>query len=109
MGTHTFDASKASKLEDAATRYQYISRDELLWALDLDSSDRIADLGSGTGFYTDRLAPHVDHVYAVDIQDAMHEYYREKGLPNNVEPLTTDVSDLPFASSHLNKAVSTMT
>lgn len=109
MGHHTFDASSATKLEDAAARYRYLSRDELLWALDLEGSETVADLGSGTGFYTDSVAAHADHVYAVDVQDAMHEYYREKGVPANVDLLTTDVRDLPFPSNHLDSAVSTMT
>lgn len=108
MGHHTFDASKAAKLEDAG-RYRYISREELLWALNLTGSETIADLGSGTGFYTDTIAPYVDHVYAVDIQEAMHEYYREKGIPENTELVTSDVGDLPFMSDHLDRAVSTMT
>ena len=109
MGHHTFDATKASKLEDAASRYRYVSRDELLWALELASSETVVDLGSGTGFYTDAVAPHVEHVYAVDIQDQMHDVYREKGLPENVELVTSGVESLPFADDHLEKAVSTMT
>jgi SAM-dependent methyltransferase len=109
MGHHTFDASKAPKLEDAAARYRYISREELLWALDLTGFEAVADLGSGTGFYTDTIAPHVAHVYAVDIQEAMHDYYREKGVPENTERVTSGVDSLPFATGHLDRAVSTMT
>ncbi|MFB6121486.1 MAG: class I SAM-dependent methyltransferase [Halobacteriaceae archaeon] len=109
MGHHTFDAAKAAKLEDAATRYQYLSREELLWALDPSESETVADLGSGTGFYTDAIAPHVDHVYAIDVQEAMHEYYREKGVPANTELVTSGVGSLSFAAGQLDKAVSTMT
>ncbi|MFD1635240.1 class I SAM-dependent methyltransferase (plasmid) [Haloplanus ruber] len=109
MGYHTFDAAKAKKLEDAATRYRYISREELLWALDPTASETVADLGSGTGFYTDTVAPHVDQVYAVDIQEDMHDYYRKKGVPKNTELVTSGVDNLPFKSGELDKAVSTMT
>lgn len=109
MGYHTFDASKAENLEDASARYRFVSREELLWALELTGSERVADLGSGTGFYTDEVAPHTAHVYAVDVQEAMHEFYREKGVPENTELVTSDVDDLPFASDHLDAAVSTMT
>lgn len=109
MGHHTFDASKATKLEDAATRYRYLSREELLWALDPSGSETVADLGSGTGFYTDTIAPHVDQVYAVDIQETMHEYYREKGVPENTELVTSGVESLPFAADQLDTVVSTMT
>jgi ubiquinone/menaquinone biosynthesis C-methylase UbiE len=109
MGHHTFDASRADSLEDAAHRYKFLSAEELLWALDPVAGDTVADLGSGTGFYTDDIAPHAETVYAIDIQAEMHEYYREKGVPANVELVTSGVSDLPFPSDSLDGAVSTMT
>jgi ubiquinone/menaquinone biosynthesis C-methylase UbiE len=70
---------------------------------------RLADLGSGTGFFTDDLAPHVGTVYAVDVQAAMHEHYREKGLPGNVELVEADAADLPLGAGELDAAFSTMT
>ncbi|MCD2203948.1 MULTISPECIES: class I SAM-dependent methyltransferase [Halobacterium] len=109
MGHHTFDAAKATKLEGAATRYRYLSREELLWALDPNESETVADLGSGTGFYTDTIAPHVGQVYAIDIQEAMHEYYRDKGVPENTELVTSGVDSLPFETGKIDTAVSTMT
>jgi ubiquinone/menaquinone biosynthesis C-methylase UbiE len=109
MGYHTFDASGADRLEDAAQRYRFLSAEELLWAVAPDETDTVADLGSGTGFYTDEVAPHVDEVYAVDIQEEMHDYYREKGLPENVDPVTSGVGDLPLADGSLDAVFSTMT
>jgi ubiquinone/menaquinone biosynthesis C-methylase UbiE len=109
MGHHTFDAGKAATLEDAATRYRSVSREELLWGLDLTGTETVVDLGSGTGFYTDDIAPHAGRVYAVDIQDAMHDHYREKGVPANVDPVTSGIEDLPFDDGELDAAVSTMT
>ncbi|NHN49289.1 methyltransferase domain-containing protein [Halostella sp. JP-L12] len=109
MGYHTFDVDRADKLEDAQQRYQFLSAEELLWALSADDDKTVADLGSGTGFYTDDVAPAADHVYAVDIQDAMHDYYREKGVPENVDLLTTGMSDLPLDGDSIDAAFSTMT
>ncbi|RXK47001.1 class I SAM-dependent methyltransferase [Halorientalis pallida] len=109
MGHHTFDAGKAAKLEDTAARYRSVSREELLWGLDLTGTETVVDLGSGTGFYTDDVAPHADRVYAVDIQDEMHDHYREKGVPENVELVTSGIEDLPFDDAELDAAVSTMT
>ncbi|RDI70160.1 class I SAM-dependent methyltransferase [Halopelagius longus] len=109
MGHHTFDASKADKLESASDRYRYVSREELLWGLSLDGEETVADLGSGTGFYTDDIAPHSNRVYAVDVQDEMHDYYRQKGVPENVDLVTADVADLPFEDSQVDAAFSTMT
>ena len=109
MGHHTFDADGADKLERPERRYRFLSTEELLWALALSSEDTVADLGSGTGFFTDDVAPHASEVYAVDIQEAMQEYYEEKGIPENVELVTTGVEELPFEDGSLDAAFSTMT
>lgn len=109
MGNHAFEVEQAEKLEDAASRYRYLSAEELLWSVSPSGDDVIADLGSGSGFYTDDLASHVARVHAVDVQEATHDYYREKGVPENVELITAEISDLPFATDFLDTAVSTMT
>ena len=109
MGHHTFDAGEAAKLEDAAARYRSVSREELLWGLDLTGTETVVDLGSGTGFYTDDVASHADRVYAVDVQEAMHDHYREKGVPANVDLVTSGIEELPFEDGELDAAVSTMT
>ncbi|MFC6835822.1 class I SAM-dependent methyltransferase [Halomarina ordinaria] len=108
MGFHTFDVGRADNLEDPE-RYQYLSLDELLALFDPEADQTVADLGSGTGFYTDDVAPHVGTLYAVDVQEAMHEYYREKGAPHNVTFVVADVEDLPFEDDELDGAYSTMT
>jgi ubiquinone/menaquinone biosynthesis C-methylase UbiE len=108
MGFHTFDVDGADRLEDP-TRYAYLSVDELLALFDPGPADRVADLGSGTGFYTDDVAPSAGTVYAVDVQAEMHEFYRDKGVPEAVELVTAAVEDLPFPDDHLDAAVSTMT
>lgn len=108
MAYHTFDSDRADRLEDD-TRFKYVSVDELLALFDPTPEATVADLGSGTGFYTDELAPHAEHVYAVDVQEAMHDYYRAKGVPESVELVTAEVADLPFADDSLDGIVSTMT
>lgn len=108
MGFHTFPVERAAKLEDVS-RYRYCSRDELLDLLEPDPVATIADLGSGTGFYTDDVAPFFQTVYAVDVQEAMHETYREKGIPDTVQTVTAEADDLPLEDDHLDLAFSTMT
>ena len=108
MGFHTFDVDRAERLEDP-DRYRWASAEELIGAVDPAAADVVADLGSGTGFYTDDVAPHVGSVYAVDLQAEMHEFYREKGVPANVELVESDVGDLPLADDALDAAFSTMT
>jgi len=109
MGYHTFDASRADKLERAERRFRFCSAEELRWALGADADATVADLGSGTGFFTDVVAPNVGQCYAVDVQEDMHEYYREKGVPANVELVTSGVAELPFDDGGLDGAFSTMT
>ncbi|WP_276260968.1 class I SAM-dependent methyltransferase [Haloglomus litoreum] len=106
MGFHTYDVEKAEALEDPG-RYEYVSVDELL-AL-FEPAGEVADLGSGTGFYTDDVAPYAETVHAVDVQAEMHDLYREKGTPDNVRFVTAEVADLPFADDALDGAFSTMT
>jgi len=109
MGHHTFDADQADRLERPERRYEVLSAEELRWAVDASAEDVLVDLGSGTGFYTDVVAPDAGHVYAVDVQPAMHEYYREKGVPESVVLLAAGVDDLPLEDDSVDRAVSTMT
>ncbi len=108
MGFHTFDVDRAANLEDES-RYRYCSREELLAFVAPYDGMVAADLGSGTGFYTDDVAPYVDKLYAVDVQSEMHDLYREKELPETVETVTADVSDLPLEDRSLDAAFSTFT
>lgn len=108
MGFHTFDAGRADELEDVS-RYAWASKEELIDAVDPGTDAVIADLGSGTGFYTDDVAAHAGTVYGVDVQAAMHDTYKKKGVPSNVELVESDVTSLPFAADELDAAFSTMT
>ena len=108
MGFHTFPIDRADALEEPS-RYRFCSREELLAALALETEAVVADLGSGTGFYADDVAPFVETLYAVDVQSEMHELYREKGLPDAVETVTADVTALPFDDDQLDGAYSIMT
>lgn len=75
--------------------YEGFGRDEwqmpdaVIQALDLEEGDRVADLGSGTGYFTFRLADAVGPegvVYAVDVDEQLVDYIdeqaAEKGYPN---------------------------
>ncbi len=108
VGAHTFPVERAGDLEDP-TRFRFCSREELLETLGPTPESAVADLGSGTGFYTRELAPFVGTIYAVDSQPGMHEQFRDLGVPTNVEFVTANVSSLPFAEDHLDGAFSTMT
>lgn len=106
MGFHTYDVGNADALDDPS-RFRFLSVEELLSLF--DPRGTIADLGSGTGFYTDEVAPHAETVYAVDVQAEMHDHYRQKGIPGNVSVVTAEIDDLPFEDGALDGAFSTNT
>ncbi len=108
MGFHTFPTERADNLEDVA-RFRFCSREELVSLLDVDADAVVADLGSGTGFYTREVAPFVGTLYAVDLQPEMHDHHREHGVDDNVELLTSGIDSLPFEDDELDGAFSTMT
>lgn len=108
MGFHTFDPAETDRLEDP-TRFRFCSREELLQQLPREPSARILDIGSGTGFYTNELAPFVGHIYGLDLQPEMNRKYREQGVPENVSLVTADAEELPFQSRSFDGVVSTMT
>ncbi len=108
MGFHTFPVERADRLDDPS-RYRFCSREELIEMLNPSPDATVADLGSGTGFYTEEVAPFAETVYAVDVQSEMHDHHREKGVAKNVELVEADVTALPFDDGELDAAFSTMT
>jgi ubiquinone/menaquinone biosynthesis C-methylase UbiE len=106
MGFHTFDPERADRLEDVS-RFRFCSREELLQHLPRDGT--VLDVGSGTGFYTDEVAPFVASLVALDVQRVMHDRYRERGVPDNVTPVTAGAERLPFREDAVDGAFSTMT
>jgi len=108
MGFHTFDPSEAARLDDES-RYRWCSSEELVSLVAPHENAAVADLGSGTGFYTDEIAPYTGTVYAIDVQPVMHGHYGDNGVPENVRRITAEVDTLPLADDALDAAFSTMT
>jgi len=108
MGFHTFPTDRADALEDPS-RYRYCSRDELVAALSLTGDELVADLGSGTGFYTRDVAPFAGSIRAVDVQAEMHDIHRDHGVADGVDLVTAAIDDLPFPDGAVDAAFSTMT
>ena len=91
------DSEKADKLEDE-TRYRILSQEELFAEA---SEGTVIDVGSGTGFFTDHIAEKAEKVYAVDFQEGMHEYYKDKGLPENVELIHSKASKIDLEADQV--------
>jgi SAM-dependent methyltransferase len=105
---HDHDASRIDRLNDPV-QYRYLSAEELRHYLDPAPDWTVLDLGSGTGFFTDAVAPVVGTAYAVDVSPEMHDAYRDRGLPDNVEPLSADVGSVPLDDGTADAALSVRT
>lgn len=102
-----FSAKKVTKLNDPRRLDMQLDQATLVRLLGLEGHEDVADLGSGTGFYTDVIAAHTDgSVYAVEFHPEMHEAYRERGVPSNVRLVLGDVRDAPLADRSVDVAVS---
>ncbi|HXU46914.1 MAG TPA: class I SAM-dependent methyltransferase [Thermoanaerobaculia bacterium] len=66
--------------------------DELLEILKLKDGDRVADVGSGTGYFSRRMAPRVaphGRIYAVEIQEPMLERLRQLAAAQGIGNIET--------------------
>lgn len=95
-----FDPSRFQRLNDPQRLLTEVSEHDLARLLELDGGEEVLDLGSGTGFYTDRIASlTTGTVYAVELQPAMNEHYGERGIPQNVRLIAGDITALPFSAA----------
>lgn len=90
---HGDPAAYLAALDDPA-RDEWQKPDEVVTALGLNLGDIVADVGSGSGYFTVRLAPNVGSrgkIYAVDISHDMVRHLdqrvKEAGLENVVSVL----------------------
>jgi SAM-dependent methyltransferase len=102
-----FNPDKARRLNDAGRLETQVGKETLARLLDLRGTEDIADLGSGTGFYTDIVAGLTSGlVYAVEFQSEMIDAYRERGVPGNVRLVPGDIRRLPLPEDSLDVAYS---
>jgi len=101
-----FSTARAAILDDDA-RLEELSLENLEQLLDLHGDEDVADLGSGTGFYAERLASRTTGVvYAVEFQQAMQDLHRAKGPAANVRLVLADLDELPLGPLSLDRALS---
>jgi SAM-dependent methyltransferase len=101
---------RAQRLMDPRRLETQLSERDLAQLLSLRGTEDVVDLGSGAGFYTDRIAALTSGtVYALDIQPQMHEFYRSRGTPANVRLITGDVTDLDLPAASIDVACSVST
>lgn len=96
--TQAFDPDRFLILNNPERLHTEVSEYDLARLLDLRGDEDVLDLGSGTGFYTDRIAALTKgNVYAVELQHELIEHYRERGVPPNVRVIHGDITALPVA------------
>jgi len=101
---------RAQRLNDVQRLNTQVSEQALARLLALRGDENVADLGSGTGFYTDRIAVlTTGTVYAVELQPEMHDLYRKRGLPTNVQLVLGDINDLRLPAASVDVACSIVT
>jgi SAM-dependent methyltransferase len=111
VGDHApFPGHRASRLDDVRRLQTQVSEEDLARLLDLTGAEDVVDLGSGTGFYTDRVAAlTTGTVYAVELQAEMNDAYRERGVPANVKLVLGDITALSLAPASADVALSIST
>lgn len=82
---HIMGAEGADWLE-RNTRQQEENTNEAIQRMGLSSTDIVADIGAGTGYYTFKIAQKVSggKVYAVDVQDEMIQHLNKKTQELNI-------------------------
>ena len=107
---HRISPERAQRLLDASRLESQLGEADLVRLLALRGGEDVVELGSGPGFYTDRIAAlTTGTVYALDIEPLMFEVYRERGVPGNVRLVPGDVThlDLPEAGVDVACSIST--
>ena len=82
---------------------------ELIVASELKSSDRVLDLGAGTGFITLPIALKTNEVVAVDVSEKMIDALQRKAAEQrilNVTSVIMDLTELSFPDASFDVVVS---
>lgn len=85
--SHRFDdPTKWSATFDDPERDKWQKPDQIIAALSLRPTDRVADIGAGTGYLAVRLARHLPAgtVYAVDVEQKMVDHLAERARANGI-------------------------
>jgi SAM-dependent methyltransferase len=107
---HHISPDRAQRLLDPSRLETQLGEDDLVRLLALRGDEDVLELGSGPGFYTDRIAERTTGtVYALDIQPGMLEFYRSRGTPHNVQLVLGDVTHLELPAGGLDVAISIST
>lgn len=91
---HRFNPEKANKLVHP-DRFEKLPPEDILREFGVKQGDKVADLGSGNGFFTLPIAKLTDATtYALDIEQKMLDMLRERAEEEQVTNIEYVLSDL---------------
>ena len=79
---HPPSSDEYAKILEDPSRDQWQKPHDVVMALGLKSTDTIADIGAGTGYFARRFANHAGKVYAVDIDKQLLAIIQKNAAPN---------------------------
>ncbi len=83
------DAQEYARVLEDPARDAWQKPHDVVMALNLKSTDAVADIGAGTGYFSRRFARHAARVYAVDIDEKLLKIAAEKAPANLLTVLAT--------------------
>jgi arsenite methyltransferase len=89
---HHPSSREFAKLLEDPTRDEWQKPHEVLTALDLKSTETIADIGAGTGYFSRRFANHAAKVFAVDLDEKLLAI-AAKNAPANLKTILAATHD----------------
>ena len=95
---HPPSSGEYAKVLEDPSRDEWQKPHEVVMALGLKSTDAIADIGAGTGYFARRFANHAGKVYAVDIDPELLAI-AGKNAPANLKTVVA-VPDDPRLTEH---------
>ena len=111
MADRRFDPAKSDRLDSPERRSQ-LPPEMVLKELSIQSSDKVLDLGAGTGYFTLPVAQMTkETIYALDIEPKMLESLSariEEQHLSNVEVLKGDIQEIPLPSQEVDRIIASM-
>ena len=90
---------------DSPERHQKMDFDNIILQLEIDSTQTIADIGAGIGFFSIPFAKTAEKVYAVDINQDMLDYLNNKLASqeiNNIQSILSTEEKIEISDNSVN-------